>query len=169
MTEEQKTTQTATNSTEKVAKNVSAETISQETEKNTPKETTSQKIEKNISNEQSPEQTSSENNEQENKEALISQTEKILSAMGYISFFCILPLVLRKDSKLCQEHGKQALIITLIFFLFSWMDWADTPLNILLHLIHIGVAAVGMFYASQGKMFKFPVISDMAKKIDFEK
>jgi uncharacterized membrane protein len=93
------------------------------------------------------------------------QGEKILATLGYLSFFCILPLVLKPNSKFCQFHGKQALVITLVFFLLSWLGWVSAIFGFLITLVHIGVAITGLVSAAQGTKFKIPIIIDMAKKL----
>ena len=47
--------------------------------------------------------------------------EKFLAAIGYFSFLCILPLVLRPASKFCAFHGKQGLVMTIFFLIFGWV------------------------------------------------
>ena len=45
------------------------------------------------------------------------QNEKILAGLGYFGFAFVLPLAIRPDSSFCRLHGKQALVLNLVFFL----------------------------------------------------
>ena len=101
------------------------------------------------------------------KSSLVPQDEKLLSALGYISFLCVLPLALRQKSKFCQFHGKQGLVITVIFLLFSWLGWMSVSMTILLGLIQIIIAGLALISAFRGKTWKIPIIAPIARKLDW--
>jgi hypothetical protein len=42
--------------------------------------------------------------------------ERTIATMSYIGFLAIVPFYLKKDSKFCRYHGKQGLLIAIIFF-----------------------------------------------------
>ncbi len=88
-------------------------------------------------------------------------TEKLLSALGYVGFLCILPLVLRRDSAYCNYHGKQGLILAI----------ADMVLRILMFLGAFYTIFVVLYYivilycayrAYSGDKFSLPLISEIA-------
>jgi uncharacterized membrane protein len=106
-------------------------------------------------------------NDAPKNESEISSGEKFLGAIAYISFFCILPLVLKRDSEFCQLHGKQGLLLTLVFFFFSWLGWFSWGMGVMLVLIHVVIAVLGILNASKGKMWKMPILGDATKKLDF--
>ena len=101
------------------------------------------------------------------KSSLVPQDEKLLSALGYISFLCVLPLALRQKSEFCQFHGKQGLVITLIFILFAWLGWMSVAMAILIGLIHVVIAGLGLVSAFRGKKWKIPIIAQMAQKLEW--
>ena len=111
-----------------------------------------------------------ENNIPVDPEAL-SYGEKMLAAIGYFSFLCILPLILKPDSKFCQLHGKQALILTVSFLVFGWVSrlfgffWLGFP--VMVSFIYVGIAAFGMVLATQGKAQKLPIVGQMADKLEW--
>ncbi len=39
---------------------------------------------------------------------------KFFAAIGYISFLCFVPLLLKRDNKFAQFHGRQALILFIL-------------------------------------------------------
>lgn len=88
-------------------------------------------------------------------------TEKLLSALGYIGFLCVLPLVLRRDSKFCNYHGKQGLILAIVDMairLFSMFTGFYTVLLILFYLLMIYC----IVRAFRGDSFTLPVVSELA-------
>ena len=88
-------------------------------------------------------------------------TEKLLSALGYIGFLCVLPLVLRRDSKFCNYHGKQGLILAIVDMairLFSMFTGFYTVLLILFYILMIYC----IVRAFRGDSFTLPVVSELA-------
>ncbi len=95
----------------------------------------------------------------------VSTGEKILGILGYLGYFCILPIVLRPDSKFCQLHGHQGLVIMLLFFLLSWLGWMSSMAASFLFVLHFSVALVGVIQAARGVAFKFPGIYEVVKEL----
>ncbi len=99
--------------------------------------------------------------------------EKMLAIIGYIGFFCALPLILKPKSALCQHHGKQALAITLVFFIasnaflaFTLLTGAIVALYKFTAVIYIAwavVAIMGMISAKAGKKTNMPFFGMVAK------
>ncbi len=101
-------------------------------------------------------------------DATLSTTDKLLGVLGYISFFCILTLVLGKN-KFTQFHGKQGLVITLVFFILSGAaTFISYNLGKVVGFLYFVIAIIGIVHAAQGKTLRFPFVGDMADKLDFE-
>ena len=93
--------------------------------------------------------------------------ERFLSTIGYIGPLFFLPLFIRKESDLCQIHGKQALIIALfdwvatgvvsIFYLLAFFDWMVTFLLMCIKLFM-------MFHAWNGEKYIFPGFRDILSR-----
>ncbi len=99
--------------------------------------------------------------------------EKMLAMLGYIGFFCALPLALKPKSELCQHHGKQALAVTLMFFVAAAITFnlaallQSAPLMYLTLVIKVAwtaTAIFGMMSATAGKKTNLPFFSTIAKK-----
>ncbi len=107
-------------------------------------------------------------NEIEIEKDLLTRGEKILAALGYVSFLCILPLVLKPESKFCQFHGKQGLVLLLISLIIGFLAALIMPISyglwILIRLLLIGVAIYGIYLGFTGKMKSMPVIGKLAKE-----
>ena len=107
----------------------------------------------------------------------LPQGEKFLSAIGYISFLCILPLVLKPQSAFCQFHGKQGLILLVFFLIFGWVLSAFFGLlfgastYVVAHnmglLIHVIFAVIGMLWAFKGESKKLPLFGNFVEKLDW--
>ncbi|MCF7812287.1 DUF4870 domain-containing protein [Candidatus Gracilibacteria bacterium] len=101
------------------------------------------------------------------EKSLASKGEKTLSAIGYISFFCILPLVLKPDSEFAQFHGKQGLVITILFLLLSWIGWFSAFMGFVILILHVVLVLLAIINALQGRKWKIPFISQASEKLDF--
>ncbi len=101
--------------------------------------------------------------------------EKFLAAIGYFSFLCILPLVLKPQSALCKFHGKQALVMLVFFLIFGRiiqiLGMIAFGSSFLVHnlvvLTHVGFALYAMYYAYKGEMKSLPLFGKFAKALDF--
>ena len=101
------------------------------------------------------------------KEAM-PEGEKLLAMLGYIGFLCVLPLAIKPKSEFCQHHGKQGLVLSLIFVLFGWLGWLGGGMAIILGLIHVGLALWGIVNAKTGAMWNMPMVSEVAKKLKWD-
>lgn len=155
-----------------ILKNAKVQVESVEQPAATPSEQQEQKTEQP----QAVPQKSEKKKKEEMYTGSVATDEKIISAIGYIGFLCILPLLLKRDSKYCQFHGKQALILAIFFFLYRYIGiLRDFPLlgglirfilgiSMLLELIIIIIA---MLQAYRGKYWKIPGIYGLSQKLKF--
>jgi len=96
---------------------------------------------------------------------LVPKGEKLLATLGYFGPLCILPIALKPKSKLCQMHGKQALVIFIVFLIFSWLGWLSGTLAALLNIIQVGISIWGMASAWKGKEKAMPFFGEIAAKL----
>jgi uncharacterized membrane protein len=107
----------------------------------------------------------------------LSGGEKMLCILGYIGFLCVLPLILKPKSEMCQHHGKQALAVTLLFFLasavvsnfaiFVGTSGALLKFSVVINIAWTVVAIMGMMGATAGKKSTIPFFGMVAKKFDW--
>jgi len=95
------------------------------------------------------------------------ETERFMAALSYASYLVIIPLLLKKDSKLCQHHGKQWLIFVIIFFLFNIIWSIIYWIWVIVALSQIALAIYWWMKAYKWEMWVAPFIWDAAKKINF--
>lgn len=103
--------------------------------------------------------------------------EKMLAAIGYIGFFCVLPILAKPKSEMCQHHGKQAMAVTLMFFIATNALLTITlligtsailyKLTALAYIAWAAVAIMGMMAASAGKKPSLPFFGSIAKKFNW--
>ena len=93
---------------------------------------------------------------------------KFFAVISYISFFCIISLLLKKDNKFALYHAKLGLVLFVFevaAFLLSIIPFLGGLLRILGPLIFGLVSIWGILQALQGKCPRLPVVSDIADNI----
>jgi len=100
----------------------------------------------------------------------LTKGERLLAALGYISWLCILPLVIKPHSEYCQIHGRQGLIITLAYFFIGWMGMLNWWINFIMGVIYIVFMIWGIIKSTQGLGKEhLPLVGKVADKLDWNK
>lgn len=97
------------------------------------------------------------------------EENKVLAAIGYIWILFLIPLLAKKDSKFCQFHGKQGMILFIawiVLVVFGWMPIIGWFLAPILGLVLIVVSLIGIIKALTGKYWEIPFLGEYAKKIN---
>ena len=95
------------------------------------------------------------------------QEGKFFAVISYISFFCIVSLILKKDNKFALFHAKQGLVLfvlEVLCFILSIIPLFWLIKN-LIWVIFTLVSLWGMLLALQGDYKRLPVVSGIADKI----
>ncbi|MCX7785812.1 MAG: hypothetical protein N2201_06280 [candidate division WOR-3 bacterium] len=116
---------------------------------------------------------------------------RVLSALGYLPFFCFLPLYLCRDDEFAQQHAKQSLVLLIIYiilwigiwlinvifrgilghiliigFLFNAIGWLVYHIiGTILSFAYLILIIVGIIAAGLGNQWEIPVISTYAKHL----
>ncbi|MEA3272349.1 MAG: hypothetical protein U9P90_01625 [Patescibacteria group bacterium] len=93
------------------------------------------------------------------------KTSRFIAAIGYLWILCLVPLILRKKDKFAQFHGKQGLLLAVIWFFGGLIFW----IPVFGWLIALGLAFVsiyGFFQAIKGEKWEIPILGKYAKKIN---
>ena len=98
---------------------------------------------------------------------LVPKGEKLIATLGYFGPLCILPLALKPKSRLCQLHGKQALVIFIVFLIFSWLGWLSGGLGVLINLVQVAISVWGMLAAWKGEEKAMPFFGEIAAKLNW--
>jgi len=89
------------------------------------------------------------------------EANKVVAALSYIWILFLIPMLLKKDSKFCQFHAKQGLIL----FLFSFVTWFPI-IGWLVGLAIIIVSVAGIVKTLAGEQWEIPFVYDLSKKIN---
>lgn len=91
--------------------------------------------------------------------------ERTIAALSYVGFFAIVPFYFKKDSKFCRFHGKQGMLIAIIFFLASLLSVINFFMDLALLLQFVIFVKMG-FSALSGRWTKLPWVYDMSCKLE---
>ncbi len=91
--------------------------------------------------------------------------ERTIASMSYFGFLAIVPFYLKKDSKFCRFHGKQGLLLAIIFFIARLFSVLDIIMDIVL-----SAQVLLMFYMSlsalSGKWKRLPFLYDWSCQLE---
>ncbi len=83
--------------------------------------------------------------------------ERTIAMLSYFGPFAIVPFYLKKDSEFCRFHGKQGMIVALIFFMARIFTVLGLFMDIFLVLQFIILIQMG-FAALSGRWKRMPLI-----------
>jgi uncharacterized membrane protein len=90
---------------------------------------------------------------------------KMYAVLAYLSIFCIVPLIIKKNNAFVLSHGRQGLVLfvaEVAAMVFSIVfPWALRPLLFIL----FGFSFWGMVTAIRGQFVELPVVARIAEKI----
>ncbi len=96
------------------------------------------------------------------------QEGKFFALISYISFLCIISLILKKENKFALYHAKHGLVLFVLevaAFIISvvpilgWLIWG------LGTVVFVCLSVWGILNAAMGKYNRVPLFSDIADKI----
>jgi len=90
---------------------------------------------------------------------------KMYAVLAYLSIFCIVPLILKKNNAFVLSHGRQGLVLFVaevaVLVISIIFPWAFRPFLFIL----FGFSFWGMVTAIRGQFVELPVIARIAEKI----
>jgi uncharacterized membrane protein len=97
------------------------------------------------------------------------ENNKVIALLSYLGVLSLVPLLAKKDSKFCQEHGKQGFVLFLaeIACVVVRMVPVIGILGALGSLVCFVVAVIGIINVLQGKFWEIPVIGSYRKQVNF--
>lgn len=90
---------------------------------------------------------------------------KMYAVLAYLSIFCIVPLILKKNNPFVLSHGRQGLVLfvaevaTLVISIV--LPWAFRPFLFILFVFSFW----GMVMAIRGQIVELPFVARIAEKI----
>ncbi|OIO06763.1 hypothetical protein CO115_01370 [Candidatus Falkowbacteria bacterium CG_4_9_14_3_um_filter_36_9] len=93
------------------------------------------------------------------------EANKTIAALSYLWILFLIPLLTKKNSKFCQFHAKQGLILFIIEIVGGLIFWFPVFGQILM-LALLVVSVIGIIKALNGEWWKIPYIYELSKKIN---
>jgi uncharacterized membrane protein len=97
---------------------------------------------------------------------LNSDESRLAALIAYIPFLCFIPLLNMRENKVALFHARQGTILFLIE-LAAAILLVDGISDFIFKAVLVGavvLAAVGIYFALQGKSVRLPLIGDLADK-----
>jgi uncharacterized membrane protein len=96
-----------------------------------------------------------------------TEERRMAAVMAYLPFLCFVPLIKMRDDPYACFHARQGIvlffmeIIALVFLIpyLSQFFWR------VVLIACIGAAVAGIIFSLQGKMYKLPIIGDLADRL----
>lgn len=105
------------------------------------------------------------NEPQENKEV---QEGRFFAVIAYISFLCVLSLVLKKDNAFAVHHAKQGLVLfvlEVLAFILSMIPVLGGVIKVGGTLLFLLVSIWGVMQGLSGNYSRIPLVSRIADNI----
>jgi uncharacterized membrane protein len=90
---------------------------------------------------------------------------RAIAYLSYLGILCLVPLLVKKDSKFALFHAKQGLVMTIGWFLGSFL-YIFLGLGALVHLALLIFSIMGLVNVNNGEMKKLPIVGDLAEKFN---
>ncbi len=93
---------------------------------------------------------------------------KFFAVISYVSFFCIVALILKKGNKFALYHAKQGLVLfvmEVIVFIFSIIPFLGLLIRIFGFALFLLVSLWGIIQSTLGIYSRIPVITKMSEKV----
>ncbi|HMR01136.1 MAG TPA: hypothetical protein PKA32_01985 [Candidatus Gracilibacteria bacterium] len=97
--------------------------------------------------------------------------ERVWALVSYIPMVALLALIMKPDSEFVKLHGRQGLLIFIIFFfnIFIYLvPFIGPVIGIIVHFGCMGIGLFSMYQAFIGNWWKIPVLGDVAKMLPVE-
>lgn len=93
---------------------------------------------------------------------------KFFAVISYISFLCILTLVLKKNNNFALYHAKQGLVLfvmEVVAFILSIIPLLGWLIGIVGYALFLLISLWGIMQAALGIYCKLPVITEISEKV----
>ena len=104
---------------------------------------------------------------QENQQGKTNDIEenKAITYLSYLGLLFLVPMLVKKDSPFAQFHAKQGLVLTIAWFIGSFL-YPLFGLGVLVHIALLVLSIMGLINVSKGEMKDLPIVGDFAKKFN---
>lgn len=92
------------------------------------------------------------------------EDNKFVAVLSYIHILFLVPLLLKRDSKFCQFHAKQGLILFIVQTIVGLVAWIPV-IGWLLGLAAVLISIIGILKVLAGEYWKIPYLYEYSQKI----
>ncbi len=93
------------------------------------------------------------------------EENKLIAAIGYVGILCLIPLLAKKESKFAQEHGKQGLILLIVWIVGSFIFWFPI-IGWIMALAVLVINIIAFVKALMGEFWEIPVVGPLRNKFN---
>lgn len=97
----------------------------------------------------------------------VSSEDKMMAAVGYVWVLFLVPLLAKKDSKFCQFHARQGLVLFIVEVILS-IVWIVPVLGWIVGFFGwvatVLLSIMGIINALEGNEWKMPYLAKYADK-----
>ena len=99
------------------------------------------------------------------------EENKAITFLSYLGILALVPLLVKKDSPFAQFHGKQGIVLFVVWFAASWISGFIPVIGWFLiapavSITGIILAIMGLINVAKGEMKELPIIGDIVKKLN---
>lgn len=99
----------------------------------------------------------------------VAEDEKFFAALGYFGPLFVIPLVVKPKSAYCKFHATQSMVMFLISIVVLVVLASIPAIGSLLTLGLFALYILALYRAYKGDLWKIPVVSVFAAKVDVNK
>lgn len=96
------------------------------------------------------------------------QDGKFFAAIGYLFILCFVPILLKKQNKFAQFHGKQALVLFILeiaVLILKWVPVLGDLVSTIGCVVFAILSLVGIVKVLMGEYWEMPIVYDIANRI----
>lgn len=104
-------------------------------------------------------------------EAKDIEENKAMAAISYIGILCLIPLILKKDSRFAQEHAKQGFVLFVaelavwILGMLPVIGWfLIGPVGCIVAIV---ISIIALLKTLQGEFWEIPLLGQYRNKVNF--
>jgi len=93
---------------------------------------------------------------------------KFFAVISYVSFLCIITLILKKDNKFALYHAKQGLVLFVMetaAFILSIIPFLGWLIGIFGYAVFLLASLWGIMQAVLGVYSRIPIVTDISEKV----
>ncbi|MCI0479360.1 hypothetical protein L0Y59_02340 [Candidatus Uhrbacteria bacterium] len=93
------------------------------------------------------------------------EENKVVACLSYVWILFLIPLLAKKDSRFCQEHAKQGLVLFIVWIVGSFVFWFPI-IGWALAVALLVVNVYAFVKCLMGEFWEIPVIGPLRKKFN---